>query len=221
MRPFFYGLMGFSLLAFMVQVVICLPQFPERVASHFNGAGVADGFMSRSSFGVLMVVLNLGVPLFIFSIAQVLRFLPDSLINMPNRDYWLAEERRLDSLNYMQNLMLAIGILTLWLMMGVFHLTYMANASNSIDRATAGRLPDSVTESRDRDITRLDSENSIDSDVDRGVVDLSRATLPNANVPTLDTQWSWTLIIVYLVLVLGACGHSFWRFRKPELGNSI
>ena len=67
---------------------------PPVVASHFAGSGVANGFMARGPYVTLMFVIGVGVPLLI-------GFLPSTLVergshnlNIPNRDHWLAPQRR-------------------------------------------------------------------------------------------------------------------------------
>jgi uncharacterized protein DUF1648 len=73
-------------------------QLPEIVASHFNARGVANGWQSKSTFltgfaGVvaLAAMLTFGVPVFISK-------MPAGLINLPHKEYWLAPERRSDTM---------------------------------------------------------------------------------------------------------------------------
>jgi uncharacterized membrane protein len=75
-------------------VLVTSMALPPIVASHFGPAGAADGFMSRSVYTIFLLVMAVGAPL-------CLAFLPASLIrkrgdhiNLPNRAYWLAPERR-------------------------------------------------------------------------------------------------------------------------------
>jgi len=67
---------------------------PPTVASHFDASGVANGFMPRSSYLGLMLIVTLGVPLLIAITGAIASHLPARLVNVPHRDYWLAEERR-------------------------------------------------------------------------------------------------------------------------------
>ncbi|MCA6216029.1 DUF1648 domain-containing protein [Ideonella sp. B7] len=67
---------------------------PEVVASHFGVNGAANGFMPRGAYVAIMLALALGLP-------SLLAFLPGALagqggtnLNIPNREYWLAPERR-------------------------------------------------------------------------------------------------------------------------------
>ncbi len=67
---------------------------PEVVASHFGANGAANGFMPRGMYVAILLALVLGVP-------SLLALLPGALagqggrnLNIPNREYWLAPERR-------------------------------------------------------------------------------------------------------------------------------
>lgn len=69
-------------------------QLPERVASHFNGSGEPNGWMSRSASQSFMLMFGFAFPLFIIGLCFAVRFLPSSVVNIPNRQYWLAPERK-------------------------------------------------------------------------------------------------------------------------------
>lgn len=66
------------------------PELPERVASHFNGAGVPNGWMTKDQFFTLSAFL---VALAIFTGLLppfLISKMNPSLINLPNKEYWLA-----------------------------------------------------------------------------------------------------------------------------------
>ena len=67
---------------------------PSVVASHFVADGVADGFMSKSAYVPFMAIMALALPLLLGLLLGVLgQRIPPSLINIPNRGYWLAPQR--------------------------------------------------------------------------------------------------------------------------------
>lgn len=69
--------------------------FPPQMAVHFNLDGRADGFMDRVKFIVLGSFVSFMVPTFIVAVVGVLpRVLPPSMLNVPNKSYWVAPERR-------------------------------------------------------------------------------------------------------------------------------
>jgi len=88
---------------FIVCVTLSIPHLPNLVASHFDERGQPDQWVSRSSFVMFSLIFEsaqifvLLMISFIFSF--ICKFLPDSLINLPHRDYWLAPERRAETKN--------------------------------------------------------------------------------------------------------------------------
>ena len=81
-------LLAGTALVFVSTHVVWLADLPERLATHFNASGKANGWMSRRSHGSFMLVFGLGVPAFILTLGSTMRFLPASLMNVPRRDYW-------------------------------------------------------------------------------------------------------------------------------------
>lgn len=65
-------------------------QLPERVASHFGGDGLPNGWMSKSAFTWFTIVSGLGLSTFIIGIMYSIRFFPARFLNIPNSDYWRA-----------------------------------------------------------------------------------------------------------------------------------
>jgi hypothetical protein len=57
-------------------------------------SGAANGFMPRGVYVGVMLGVTLVVPLLIALSGHLIRVLPVDLINLPNRKYWLAPERR-------------------------------------------------------------------------------------------------------------------------------
>ena len=67
---------------------------PDLVASHFGASGVANGFMPRSIYLRFMVAFVIGLPALLVFVTWHMLGRPNARINLPNRDYWLAPERR-------------------------------------------------------------------------------------------------------------------------------
>ncbi|PKL83061.1 MAG: hypothetical protein CVV24_06970 [Ignavibacteriae bacterium HGW-Ignavibacteriae-3] len=116
----------------LILVSVALPLFyyinlPDRVASHFNITGRADGWMSKESF--LIVELSVIIPLsgFFYAIIHFLPKFPDSLINLPNKEFWLGEERREESLKMFQHMVYWIGSLTLGFLSLIFQEVHAVN----------------------------------------------------------------------------------------------
>ncbi|HEX9472714.1 MAG TPA: hypothetical protein VF931_00900 [Steroidobacteraceae bacterium] len=67
---------------------------PPLVASHFGAGGTANGFMARSSYTLFMLAFVIGLPGLMVLVAWHAVGNDKARINLPNRDYWLAPERR-------------------------------------------------------------------------------------------------------------------------------
>lgn len=76
------------LVAFIACTIYDYRQLPEKVASHFNREGLADGWMSAFSFTWTTTALGLGIPTFILVVVYSIRFLPAELLNAPKAHYW-------------------------------------------------------------------------------------------------------------------------------------
>ena len=94
--------------AFVWQTAITLP---DIVATHFGSAGEANGSMARALYLRFMLLFVVLLPLGLsFLISRVLR-LPTTRINIPHREYWLAPERRSESVGRLRNHMRLFGLM--------------------------------------------------------------------------------------------------------------
>jgi uncharacterized membrane protein len=100
---------------------------PARVASHFNGAGVADGWMAKEPFLCFYVGLVAFLAVVFGGIGFLIQTLPDGAINLPNKAYWLAPERRAATLRSVANDLSWFGIITCCLIIALMELTFRAN----------------------------------------------------------------------------------------------
>jgi uncharacterized membrane protein len=107
------------------------PLTPDTMASHFDGSGRANGWAPRAFFFILYA----GVIALLFITFQILprqlKRLPDSLINLPNKEYWLAQERREATLGIIEKQMTLFGNATLILIIGTMQLVFQANQAGS------------------------------------------------------------------------------------------
>jgi hypothetical protein len=76
---------------------------PENIASHFNGAGLPNGFMSQKGYLIFMLVFAVGIPSFVIGSMSIVLRKAQSKINIPNRDFWLAPERRQKTILFINN----------------------------------------------------------------------------------------------------------------------
>ena len=103
------------------------PQLPDKVAIHFNFEGKADRFASRNVHTSMMIGLQTGVATCLVGIGYLLRLLPASLINIPNREYWLAPDRRQKSTEKLRLGLSVMAIGTQLFLIGINHITIMQN----------------------------------------------------------------------------------------------
>jgi hypothetical protein len=123
-----------AITVFLLLCVVCVaqaffyyPRLPERVAHHFGASGQPDAWGSKEHFlTVYLVVVGLMVVMFL-GFALALRKIPGSLMNLPNKQYWLAPERRRETLDYIGSQFLWLGSLTMLLLLDVFHQSFMVH----------------------------------------------------------------------------------------------
>jgi len=73
---------------------------PPMVASHFDGAGHANGFMPRSLYVALLVLIVFAVPLLLSVVPLIASGNAGERLNIPNKKYWLHPDRRGATLDY-------------------------------------------------------------------------------------------------------------------------
>jgi hypothetical protein len=124
--------LSFVLLALM-QAAWHRAHLPARVATHFNAHGQADGWMSVNAHFLFQTGLTLFLGVLFGSLPRLLRRLPDSMINIPHREYWLARERRAATLAWIGNAGYALGCVVLAFFMLIFQQVFVANTSGPLE----------------------------------------------------------------------------------------
>lgn len=120
-----------SLLIFIILLALCIaqavyyyPLLPDRVASHFGATGQPDAWSSKETFVKIYLVAVTGIAILFPSIGLMLRKIPPSLINLPNKDYWLSPERSQRTINVLSRQFLWFGSATLLLLLDIFHQSF-------------------------------------------------------------------------------------------------
>lgn len=106
-------------------------KLPPVVASHFGASGRPDAWGSRDSFLLFQLGIVALVNLVFLGAGALLRVLPASLVNLPNRRYWLVPERREEAIADLQSRMTAMAVATVGLLLAVFELAARANLTPS------------------------------------------------------------------------------------------
>jgi uncharacterized membrane protein len=94
------GLFFAIVLATIVQCLHDFPLLPDRLASHFAASGMPNGWMTKTQFMVMYGVVLLPALAIEFWVSRRIANQPDARINLPNKEYWLAAERRADTFAY-------------------------------------------------------------------------------------------------------------------------
>jgi uncharacterized membrane protein len=105
-----------------------LPALPDRLATHFDAENQANGWSSKAEFITIhaIVVLVCGA---IFLGAGALLRLPDHMISLPSKSYWLAVQRRDETLTYLRGWLCWIVVLVLALVTTLSAIGLRANQS--------------------------------------------------------------------------------------------
>ena len=127
-RAIFLGLLALVILRFATRY----PDLPDTLASHFGADGRPNGWMRRDVFAWFGLI-PLGAALVVTFLGPLLvKHLPPSLVNMPNKDYWLAPERKAETITAFSSHMDWFGVALLAFLAFVYELVYQANASPDV-----------------------------------------------------------------------------------------
>ena len=109
------------------QTIYYYPRLPALVAQHFGANGRANGWASRDAFFILSWTMLLGLSAIFMLMPRTLRRIPVAMFNLPHKDYWLAPERKDESLSFLEREMQWMGVLTIAFLVLVLHLAIRAN----------------------------------------------------------------------------------------------
>jgi Protein of unknown function (DUF1648) len=96
------------------------PRLPDFVASHFSASGAQTAWMPKSGFLFVYAAAILLVGLVMLAAAHAPGTVPDHRINLPHREYWLAPERRAETLGYFKRFFFWFGAATYALFFDIF-----------------------------------------------------------------------------------------------------
>ncbi|HWW18939.1 MAG TPA: hypothetical protein VNY81_09975 [Candidatus Saccharimonadales bacterium] len=124
-----------------VRYIYYAPRLPEVLGSHFAGNGAVNAWQSKAAFlstelavVVLAAVVGFGIP-------RIVGAMPVSLINLPNKEYWLSPERRAETLGYLQMHMAWFGCALLAFLLFAMDLVYQANLQSPPRLNSAAFVP--------------------------------------------------------------------------------
>jgi uncharacterized membrane protein len=118
------------------QLLHYYPRLPETVAVHFGVSGAPNGWSGKTPFVLTYAAIEAAMALAALAMAFFGERLPVSFLNMPNRDYWLAQERRGESLAFFWTRTVWIEVTTLAFLIVVAEFVFRANLAGGGQRLT-------------------------------------------------------------------------------------
>src|SRR5688572_20621201 len=121
-------LLAFFYLVFFATLALTANDLPDPVASHFNGRGNPDNWMERSNYLLFTVGLALFLPGVVVGLCYAIRFMPDTVINLPRREYWLAPGRRHETFDHVFRQSIWFACMAVAFVIGIHLIVLQANA---------------------------------------------------------------------------------------------
>jgi uncharacterized membrane protein len=88
------GLFCVLAMGLVALVLVTFRRLPPVVASHFDAAGMSNGWSSRPAYALLLLVIGILLPLGITVLITSLTRSGPARLNIPHRDYWTRPEHR-------------------------------------------------------------------------------------------------------------------------------
>ena len=124
---------------FVAVLVLCLFEMarlwsisPLQMAAHFNALGEPDRFVSKPEFFWGQVQTLFVIVLVSLALRVLFLVIPPNLINMPNRDYWLAPERKEETLGRLSDFGSLTFVMILLAILAGFEIATYANLQTPI-----------------------------------------------------------------------------------------
>jgi uncharacterized membrane protein len=103
------------------------PLLPERMASHFAASGAPNGWMTKSQFLEIYALTLLPALAVEFWVARRISKTSGARLHLPNKEYWLAPERREATFAYFESFFAWYGCALLFLLVFAMGLAMRAN----------------------------------------------------------------------------------------------
>ena len=103
-------------------------ELPERVAIHFAANGAADGWTSRENYRLFIIFFLIAVPSLLVWVMAALPRLTGGRGQIPDQEYWFAQERRHETEIFLINHACWLGCMTVAVIYGMHLLILRANA---------------------------------------------------------------------------------------------
>ena len=111
----------------IAQCVHDYPLLPDRPASHFGASGMPNGWMTKSQFFFTFAIVLLPALAVEFLLSYGIAKKPDAKLRLPNKEYWLAAERRAETFAYFDSFFAWYGCAFLFVEVFAMGLAMRAN----------------------------------------------------------------------------------------------
>ena len=119
-------------------LVATIGAFPDRVATNFGSDGAPNAWMTQEGYLTWMIAFGIVFPAIVAALVGLAPRAWPRLVNLPNRDHWLAPERREASLAYLGRHACWLGCLMVLMADGVHALVLRAH---DVDPPTLPLVP--------------------------------------------------------------------------------
>lgn len=111
----------------VAQFAYYAPRLPEIVGSHFGASGSVNGWQTKPAFFLMELLMIVLAAVIAFGVPRIITSMPVSLINLPNKEFWLGPERREETLTYFRAWSAWFGCALLAFLLFVMELAFRAN----------------------------------------------------------------------------------------------
>ena len=120
-------LCGFLLLGGLGMMAYYYPQMPQRMAAHFAADGYPNGWQPRDAYFLIMLAVCAASAIPAFVAPWQIARQPDQRIHLPNKNFWLAPERRQETFRYFAAIMSWFSCAILFVLLAGTFLAFRAN----------------------------------------------------------------------------------------------
>jgi hypothetical protein len=110
-----------------VQLSFYAPRMPEILGSHFSRGGYVNGWQTKVAFFYTELAVIILATVVSFGVPRMIAAMPVSLLNLPHKEYWMAPERREETLAYIRAWSGWFGCGLLAFLLFVMELAFRAN----------------------------------------------------------------------------------------------
>jgi len=111
----------------IAQCIHDFPLLPDRMASHFAASGTPNGWMTKPQFFFVFAIVLLPALFVEFWLHRKIANTPEARLNLPNKEFWVAPERRAKTFAYFENFFAWYGCAFLFVVVSAMSLAMRAN----------------------------------------------------------------------------------------------